>query len=377
MAAADGCGKARRQNYAEGCVSQTLVTPVNTAPLFVAGFWPSLPARRAQSPAQLPQTPTRCCDVLLVPPADPASPCDDQKLLQNALTSRIIPTQISAVMPTYPPPSDGLLRAVSPNAIIAAKLSALVHQAADLAALHPALFKSLRDVEQLTSGLEPYLATCTTPESSDLSQLVAATQSTDWKARYASGDTSIELESEMVSGHVEGQFLKMLVGISRATRILEIGLFTGYSALAMAEALPEHGRLVACEIDGFAADFARAQFARSRHGHKISVEVGHAAATMQRLSDAHHSFDLIFIDADKSAYESYYNLALTGTLLAPNGLICVDNTLMQGWPYLPGQLTGNGLAIADFNRKVAADPRVEQVVLPLRDGLTLIRRSPS
>ena len=179
----------------------------------------------------------------------------------------------------------------------------------------------------------------------------------------------------MVSGHVEGQFLKMLIGMLQATQVLEIGLFTGYSALAMAEALPDHGKLVACEVDVFAADFAKAQFVQSVHGRKIHVEVGDAAATIQRLSVAGQSFDLIFIDADKAGYSDYLDIILEGTLLAPNGVICVDNTLMQGLPYLDAPLTGNGLAIAEFNRKVALDLRIEQVLLPLRDGLTLIRRS--
>lgn len=233
---------------------------------------------------------------------------------------------------------------------------------------------SLEQVERLASGLDPYLTRCTTPESLELTRLVAQTQSTDWSERHRCGDTAIALESEMVSGHVEGQFLKMLVGLMQATRILEIGLFTGYSALAMAEALPNHGKLVACEIDPFAASFAAAQFARSTHRHKISIEVGDAAVSVQRLSDAGESFDLIFIDADKAGYQAYLDIALSGSLLAPNGLICVDNTLMQGQPYLPGVLTGNGLAIAQFNRSVSNDARLEQVMLPLRDGVTLIRR---
>lgn len=220
---------------------------------------------------------------------------------------------------------------MSPNTIIAAKLTALVEQAANLTALDSTFLNLLRDIEQLAHGLEHYLATCTTPESGDLRQLVKETQSTDWASRYESGQTTIKLESEMLSGHVEDQFLKMLTGMLGATRVLEIGLFTGYSALAMAEALPEHGRLVACEIDAFAAKFACAQFARSKHGHKIGVEVGPAAVTVQRLCDANEAFDLIFIDADKAGYKTYFELALSGMLLAPNGLICVDNTLMQGF----------------------------------------------
>ena len=266
------------------------------------------------------------------------------------------------------------LRAVSPGSIIAAKLTQLLEQANGLTSINANFLDSLKEVERLANGLEPYLASCTTPESPELARLVAHTQSTDWKARFSSGETSLELESEMVSGHVEGQFLKMLVSAMQATRILEIGLFTGYSALAMAEALPDHGRLVACEIDPFAASFAEAQFARTAHQHKISVLVGNALDSVRRLSNADESFDLIFIDADKAGYQAYLDIALEGSLLAPNGLICVDNTLMQGQPYMPGTSTANGVAIAAFNRSVSSDPRVEQVMLPLRDGLSLIRR---
>ena len=266
------------------------------------------------------------------------------------------------------------LRPVSPSTIIAEKLTLLLAQTKGINGLDAKFLESLQEVEQLAAGLDPYLARCTTPESAELARLVADTHTTNWQERFRSGETAVELESEMISGHVEGQFLKMLIYLMRATSVLEIGLFTGYSALAMAEALPGHGRLVACEIDPYAASFARAQFERSPHGHKISIEVGAAATSVQRLADAKESFDLIFIDADKAGYLAYLDMALDSSLLAPNGLICIDNTLMQGQPYLGGACTVNGLAIAEFNRSVSNDSRVEQVMLPLRDGVTLIRR---
>ena len=266
------------------------------------------------------------------------------------------------------------LRPVSPSTIIAEKLTLLLAQTKGINGLDAKFLESLQEVEQLAAGLDPYLARCTTPESAELARLVADTHTTNWQERFRSGETAVELESEMISGHVEGQFLKMLIYLMQATGVLEIGLFTGYSALAMAEALPGHGRLVACEIDPYAASFARAQFERSPHGHKISIEVGAAATSVQRLVDAKESFDLIFIDADKAGYLAYLDMALDSSLLAPNGLICIDNTLMQGQPYLGGACTVNGLAIAEFNRSVSNDSRVEQVMLPLRDGVTLIRR---
>ena len=266
------------------------------------------------------------------------------------------------------------LRPVSPSSIIAKKLTLLLAQTKGINGLDAKFLESLQEVEQLAAGLDPYLARCTTPESAELARLVADTHTTNWQERFRSGETAVELESEMISGHVEGQFLKMLIYLMQATSVLEIGLFTGYSALAMAEALPGHGRLVACEIDPYAASFARAQFERSPHGHKIRIEVGAAATSVQRLADAKESFDLIFIDADKAGYLAYLDMALDSSLLATNCLICIDNTLMQGQPYLGGACTVNGLAIAEFNRSVSNDSRVEQVMLPLRDGVTLIRR---
>jgi caffeoyl-CoA O-methyltransferase len=177
----------------------------------------------------------------------------------------------------------------------------------------------------------------------------------------------------MLSGHVEGQALKMLVHATRARRVLEIGMFTGYSALAMAEALPPGGQVIACEIDAGVAAFAQQCFADSPEAGQIEIRVGPALATLSELAAADEVFDLVFIDADKAGYIGYLTALLEYGLVAPHSLIVVDNTLMQGQPWLPHEFTANGAAIAAFNQAVAADPRVEQVIVPLRDGMTLIR----
>lgn len=173
----------------------------------------------------------------------------------------------------------------------------------------------------------------------------------------------------MLSGHVEGQLLRRLVRSIRARRVLEVGMFTGYAALALAEALPDNGVVVACEIDETVAEFARSCFAASPSAHKIDVRVGPAAETLATLDEA---FDLVFIDADKAGYTGYLGTILDRRLLASHGLVCVDNTLMQGEPWSAAARSANGDAIAEFNAAVAADPRIEQVLLPVRDGLTLI-----
>ena len=140
----------------------------------------------------------------------------------------------------------------------------------------------------------------------------------DWAGR---DPEAVFLEQEMLSGHVEGQALKMLVGATRARRVLEIGLFTGYSALAMAEALPADGRLVACELDAEVADLARRAFSESPAGGRITVEVGPAADTLAALAAAGEEFDLVFIDADKAGYADYLAALLDTGLLAPHGLV--------------------------------------------------------
>ncbi len=261
-------------------------------------------------------------------------------------------------------------RPVTPLGILAAKLEYLSQQLEALE-IDAKLKSELRQACELASGLDPYLSHCTTPESPALTSLVQRTQSEDWSQR--SGNTVL-LEQEMLSGHVEGQTLKFLVHLTQAKRVLEIGMFTGYSALAMAEALPDDGEVVACEVDADVAEFAQQCFSESPRGHKISVKVAPALLTLQKLAAAHETFDLVFIDADKAGYVDYVNLLLDANLLTPNGLICVDNTLMQGQPYLSGESTANGIAITRFNQTIVDDPRLEQVLLPLRDGLTLIRR---
>lgn len=264
-------------------------------------------------------------------------------------------------------------RSVTPTTILASELAQLV-RAHDEGRVDEEFRSRLRRASDLAAGLDPYLDRCTTDESLALSELSRRTREINWEARGLVAGSG-PLEQEMLSGHVEGQVLKFLVHMTRAERVLEIGMFTGYSALAMAEAVPPHGTVVACEVDAFVADFARECFAASPAGHKITVQVGPAAGTLERLAEAGSVFDLVFIDADKTGYLDYYRRLLDSGLLAPNAVIAVDNTLMQGAPYASeAGRTPNGDAIEKFNRFVAADPRVEQVLLPVRDGVTLIRR---
>lgn len=254
-------------------------------------------------------------------------------------------------------------RPVTPVGILVERLRAVLEHAGG----H--LREQLGDAYELAAGLDPYLRGCTSPESPALRALAEATAAHDWKSY---GDGSV-VEQEMISGHVEGQLLQTLVYATRARQVLDVGMFTGYSALAMAEELPADGRVIACEAEAGVADFARRHLAAAAPAGKITVRVGPAAKTLTLLADEGETFELIFIDADKAGYLGYVDTILRRGLLAPHGLICVDNTLMQGQPWSGRPRTANGSAIAAFNAALAADPRVDQVLLPLRDGVTLVR----
>jgi caffeoyl-CoA O-methyltransferase len=199
--------------------------------------------------------------------------------------------------------------------------------------------------------IEEYVERLTTPHESLLAEL--------------SEETATELgHTSMLTGPVAGRFLELLVWFGRPKRVLEIGTFSGHSALAMAAALPDGGRVDACEIDPERAAFAQRYFDRSPYGSRITLHVGPAGETIERLDG---EFDLVFIDADKEGYVGYYEAVLPR--LAERGLIVADNALAGG------RVVDETPPIAAFNEHVAADPRTVQVILSVRDGMTLIRRA--
>lgn len=173
---------------------------------------------------------------------------------------------------------------------------------------------------------------------------------------------------QMMVGRLEGGLLRMLVDLVRAERVIEVGTFTGYSALCMASALPADGKLITCEVDLHHASIARSFFERSPDGGKIELRLGPAIETLRGLPDA--SADLIFVDADKEGYLAYYEEGLR--LLREGGLLVADNVLWSGRVLDPQQ--DSDRAIVAFNERVAADDRVEQVLLTVRDGMMLVRR---
>jgi caffeoyl-CoA O-methyltransferase len=173
---------------------------------------------------------------------------------------------------------------------------------------------------------------------------------------------------QMMVGPLEGAFLKMMTHLIGAKRVLEVGMFTGYSALCFAEALPADGTVLTCEVDERSAELALRYFSRSQDGSKISVRMGPALDTMR---DVAGPFDLVFIDADKPNYVRYYRRALD--LVAPGGVILVDNVLWNGDVLKQPAPDEKTAAIQELNRIVAVDPRVSAVLLPIRDGVFVIK----
>ena len=189
------------------------------------------------------------------------------------------------------------------------------------------------------------------------------------KALYRQAHVKL-INPRMTSGHLQGRLLKMLVQLARPKRVLEIGTFAGYSALCMAEGLGEGALLHTYEIDDELEDFTRPWIENSPYGDKVRFHIGNALEEVPHLGEV---FDFVFMDGDKRQYMEYYEMILQHT--SPGALILADNTLWDGHvvekAYLNDRQT---VAINEFNAFVAADKRVEKLILPLRDGLTMIRK---
>lgn len=170
--------------------------------------------------------------------------------------------------------------------------------------------------------------------------------------------------SRMLSGTWQGAVLQTLVTMARAKRILEIGMFTGYSALTMAEAMPDDGQLVTIDIDREREAIAKSFFSKSPHGRKISIRIGDA---MDVISDLDGPFDLVFIDADKTNYLNYYEAVMP--MIPSGGVIVADNVLWSGEVLDAG--TEDARALDEFNKRVVDDRRVINALLTVRDGLMI------
>jgi caffeoyl-CoA O-methyltransferase len=205
-------------------------------------------------------------------------------------------------------------------------------------------------------AVERYVEEHTTPPPARLHALAEETRAT--------------LSSpQMMTGRVEGRFLEMLVWAAAPRRVLEIGTYSGYSALSMAPALPEGGRIVTCEIDEERAAVARRYIAESPWADRVEVRVGPALDTIAELPGP---FDLVFIDADKTGYADYVEAVLPK--LSDRGLVAIDNTLWSGRVAEGAEADETTRSLIELNERLARDERVVAVMLTVRDGITLVRR---
>lgn len=178
------------------------------------------------------------------------------------------------------------------------------------------------------------------------------------------------MNPRMISGHLQGRILAMICHMIQPTTILEIGTFTGYSALCLAEALPENGTLHSIECDDELENEIRENLNLSTHGQKVVLHIGQALEVIDSINEV---FDLVFIDADKREYSSYFNKVFPK--VRQGGFIIADNTLWDGKVLKTTELNDHQtIAIKEFNKQISNDQRVQKVMLPLRDGLTIIRK---
>ena len=210
-------------------------------------------------------------------------------------------------------------------------------------------------------AIERYMIECSSPQGEAL----------DWLQKQTNIRTN---HARMLSGPVQGRFLKMIVEMCGARRVLELGSFTGYSGICLASGLPEDGHLDTLEINDELEDLILEGFSRAGLRERISLHIGDCLDTLKRFrEEGREPYDLVFIDANKRDYPEYYELVFD--LVRPGGWILADNVLWDGKVALdPLPQDRQTLGIDNFNRRVASDPRVESVIIPIRDGLNLIHK---
>jgi len=253
---------------------------------------------------------------------------------------------------------------------------------------------------RLFEGLEPYLQSNNRAMSACWQGLQQATAAVDWQHHYVNCDTKHLYHKGMGISPLMLNTLQFLCHMARATNVLEIGTFTGLAALGMAEVLPTHGSVLTFEQDPFLVDFAKRELQRSLHGRKVDVRCGDAMALLKRFSavEPGRQFELIFIDGCKSEYQSYLETILEHRLLAPLGIIVIDDVLWKGGVYepfaceslknanmdigespWPTKLPDNEVAsvMASLNEWISRDPRFESLTLPLHNGVTILHHASS
>jgi len=249
-------------------------------------------------------------------------------------------------------------------------------------ATNPKVVEKLSTIQRLSGGIDTYCEQGSAPMSDLMKAICSKTQETDWDALFDNGELKYKMVVGCLSGHLEGVFLKQLASIMKASSALEIGTFTGSAALAMAEGMEaQNGHVVTLEIDPYLKKFCDPFFNKYNklvNRKAIDMRIGCAIEVMKELAKTGETFDLVFVDANKSEYATYIDLLLDNGLVSNGALIVVDNVHFKGTAW-----TNNGISdhmktspyVRSFNEKVTNDPRLNPVMLPIRDGVTLIEVS--
>ncbi|MDA9689759.1 class I SAM-dependent methyltransferase [Betaproteobacteria bacterium] len=265
------------------------------------------------------------------------------------------------------------MRTESPISILAQRLKKLKNSLTNSRSLMKDEISDLNSIINMMENLEKYVDACTSSESPHLSKLNQLTMQTDWDKVFSDQKSETRLMTQMMSSKVSGQLLKMLVSISKAKTVLELGLFSGYSALAMAEGLPEDGKLISCEIDPYSVDFARKYLDSTPLGHKIQTRLGSALNLLDDLASEGEVFDFVFIDARKTEYQRYVNKLLSNNLVTKNSILCIDNVFMKGACFSEDEKQTKGsIEVKKLNTQLSSE-KFFTVMLPLRDGMTIAK----
>ncbi|ESP05053.1 hypothetical protein LOTGIDRAFT_230086 [Lottia gigantea] len=243
----------------------------------------------------------------------------------------------------------------------------------EIADVNPDVKKKLEHIKELFARRHFYADENTSTQSESLAKLFKDTYDHPWKDVHKQGKTQYYMEPFMISGQVTIKFLQFIISMVKAKRVLEIGMFTGYTALGMAEALPSDGVLHTCDVEPYLVEFTKPYFDQSPHGKKIKVHIAPALETIPKLHDEGLQFDVVFIDADKPGYKGYVEMIMKKNMLAPNGIILADNSFFQGDSYTKeDDPTVNPMH--DFNKFMASQNELERVLLPIRDGILAVKR---
>ncbi|KAJ3522685.1 hypothetical protein NM688_g8841 [Phlebia brevispora] len=230
-----------------------------------------------------------------------------------------------------------------------------------------------RQARDVIEGYDPYVERMSSPHPPIIDTMFEEGYKCDWEALHREGKTMYRLIPEMSAGPYEGVVLQQLAKLTQVRTVLEIGMFTGTTTVSLA-LLPQIKKLVSLELEAYLKEHNTPFFEQANVSHKIDIRIGDALTSLDKLAQEGATFDMVFIDADKGNYVNYFKKVIDSNLLTEHGFIVADNTAYKGGPWAPDASYSQAPAIDAFNRAVREHPGVEVVMLPIRDGISIIRR---